>query len=214
VVAHAISLIAVQSSVALDQLRKDPEATARALATIETSSRAALAEMRLMLAILRKRDESRAELVPSPGMADLPALAREASAAGVVIHLLLDGQRPSVVPSGLDLCGYRIVQEALTNVVKHAPGASAEVSVRWSPGGLDLAVSDDGHGPGLLGAPEGRVPPGHGLVGMRERVALFGGSFEAGPRINGGFGVRVKLPFAAASAGFGLADALQRPVPA
>jgi signal transduction histidine kinase len=211
VVAHAISLIAVQSSVALDRLRKDPDASARALATIETSSRAALAEMRRMLAVLRKHDEGLAPLAPSPGMADLPALAHHASAAGVAVRLVLDGRRPSVVPSGVDLCGYRIIQEALTNVVKHAPGASAEVSVRWRPDGLALAVSDDGHGTGLLGAAEGRSLSGHGLIGMRERVALFGGSFEAGPRTNGGFGVRIQLPFGIAPTSAGLAEALQRP---
>jgi signal transduction histidine kinase len=213
VVAHAISLIAVQSSVALDQLHRQPDATARALGTIETSSRAALTEMRRMLAILRQHDESLAPMVPSPGMADLPALTREAATAGVATQLILDGQRPSVVPSGVDLCGYRIIQEALTNVVKHAPGASAEVSVRWRPDGLGFAVSDNGHGPGLLGALDGSMPPGHGLLGMRERVALFGGAFEAGPRIDGGFRVRVHLPFETPSARPGLREALQRSAP-
>ena len=197
VVAHAINLIAVQSSVALERLRQDPDVTARALGTIETSSRGALAEMRRMLAILRQDDESLAHLVPSAGMADLPALARGASEAGVATRLVAEGERPLTVPSGVDLCGYRIVQEALTNVVKHAPGASAQVSVQWHPDGLGLEVSDDGHGPGLLGRPDGQAPSGHGLLGMRERVALFGGSFEAGPRTNGGFGVRVHLPFEA-----------------
>jgi signal transduction histidine kinase len=209
VVAHAISLIAVQSSVALDQLRTEPDASARALGTIETSSRAALAEMRRMLAVLRRQDEGRVEMLPSPGMADLPALAQEASAAGVATRLLADGERPSAVPTGLDLCGYRIIQEALTNVVKHAPGATAEVCVEWRSDGLALAVSDNGHGPGLLGGPDGRPRSGLGLVGMRERVALFGGSLEAGPRTNGGFGVRVHLPFEPPGSRPGLTEARQ-----
>ena len=208
VVAHAISLIAVQSSVALERLRQDPDATSQALGVIETSSRGALAEMRRMLAILRHDDESLAQLQPSAGVADLPALAREAATAGVVTRLVAEGQRPPAVPSGVDLCGYRIVQEALTNVVKHAPGASAEVSVRWQPDGLALEVSDDGHGRGLLGRPEGVAESGHGLLGMRERVALFGGSFEAGPRTNGGWGVRAHLPFEAPAGRAGLAVAL------
>lgn len=208
VVAHAISLIAVQSSVALERLRKDPDATSQALGVIETSSRGALAEMRRMLAVLRNDDESPAQLLPSAGLADLPALTREAATAGVLTRLVTHGHRPPAVPSGVDLCGYRIVQEALTNVVKHAPGAAAEVSVRWSPDGLALEVSDDGHGRGLLGGPGGAAPSGHGLLGMRERVALFGGSFEAGPRTNGGWGVRVHLPFGASATRSGVAVAL------
>ena len=213
VVAHTISLIAVQSSVALERLRKDPDASARALGTIETSSRGALAEMRRMLAILRHDDESLAELVPSSGLADLPALAREATAIGVETRLAVTGDRPPDVPSGVDLCGYRIVQEALTNVVKHAPGASALVSVAWQVAGITLEVEDDGHGPGLLGRSDGQQT-GHGLLGMRERVALFGGSLEAGPRTNGGFRVRARLPFETPSARIGLAGHAQSPAPA
>ena len=208
VVAHAISLIAVQSSVALERLRKDPDGSSRALETIETSSRSALEEMRRMLAILRHDDESLAQLQPSAGVADLPSLAREAEAAGVATRLVVEGERPLAVPSGVDLCGYRIVQEALTNVVKHAPGASAQISVRWRPDGLALEISDDGHGRGLLGRPGGAAESGHGLLGMRERVALFGGSFEAGPRTNGGWGVLAHLPFRAEAARVGLAVAL------
>ena len=161
-----------------------------------------------MLAILRHDDESLAQLQPSAGLADLPSLAREAEAAGVATRLVVEGERPLAVPSGVDLCGYRIVQEALTYVVKHAPGASAQISVRWRPDGLALEVSDDGHGRGLLGRPGGVAESGHGLLGMRERVALFGGSFEAGPRTNGGWGVRAHLPFWGEAARGGLAVAL------
>ena len=207
VVAHTISLIAVQSSVGLDRLRDDPDVTARALGTIETSSRGALAEMRRMLAILRRDDGSLAQLVPASGLADLPVLVSEVSSIGVATRLDVDGQRPPAVPSGIDLCGYRIVQEALTNVVKHAPGATAHVRVSWQPDGLGLEVTDDGHGRGLLGPADGE-PAGHGLLGMRERVALFGGSFVVGPRTNGGFAVRAHLPFEAPSARAGLAGAV------
>jgi signal transduction histidine kinase len=213
VVAHAISLIAVQSSVGLERLRKEPDATARALATIETSSRGALMEMRRMLAILRRDDESLMELAPSSGLSDVPGLAREASAVGVQTRLVIEGERPQTVPPGVDLCGYRIVQEALTNAVKHAPGATARVSLLWQPDGLVLEVRDDGHGPGLLGRPEGQ-PAGHGLVGMRERVALFGGSLEAGPRTNGGYGVRARLPFEAPSLRTGRTEAVPTVNPA
>jgi signal transduction histidine kinase len=213
VVAHAISLIAVQSSVGLERLRKEPDATARALATIETSSRGALSEMRRMLAILRQDDESLMELAPSSGLSDVPGLVREACAVGVETRFRIEGERPSIVPSGVDLCGYRIVQEALTNAVKHAPGATAQVSLRWQPDGLVLEVTDDGHGPGLLGRPQGE-PAGHGLVGMRERVALFGGSLEAGPRTNGGYGVRAHLPFEAPAMRTGPADAVPTVAPA
>jgi len=148
----------VQSSVGLDRLRTEPDATARALGTIETSSRGALAEMRRMLAILRRDDDGLAQLVPASGLSDLPGLLREVSSIGVETRLVVEGERPSAVPSGIDLCGYRIVQEALTNVVKHAPGATAVVSVAWQPGGIGLEVTDDGHGRGLLGTREGRPP--------------------------------------------------------
>ena len=210
VVAHTISLIAVQSSVGLDRLRTEPDATARALGTIETSSRGALAEMRRMLGILRRDNDGLAQLVPVSGLSDLPGLLSEVSSIGVETRLVVDGERPPAVPSGIDLCGYRIVQEALTNVVKHAPGATAVVSVTWESDGIGLEVTDDGHGRGLLGTREGEAA-GHGLLGMRERVALFGGSFAAGPRTRGGFGIRVHLPFEAPSARTGLTGAVPGP---
>ena len=151
VVAHSVTSIAVQSSVGLDRLRKDPDAAERALATIETSSRTALAEMRRMLGMLRQGDEGSASLVPAPGLAHVRSLVEEYAAAGITTRLVVEGERPPAVPPGVDLCAYRIVQEALTNVAKHAPGAQADVSVRWSGDGVVVEVRDDGHGPALFG---------------------------------------------------------------
>jgi signal transduction histidine kinase len=191
VVAHAISLIAVQSSVALERLRKDPDGSSRALETIETSSRSALEEMRRMLAILRHDDESLAQLQPSAGVADLPSLAREAEAAGVATRLLVEGERPLAVPSGVDLCGYRIVQEALTNVLRHAGASSAAVSVAIGTRSLEIDVRDDGSVPVATPAPAGA---GSGLRGMAERAEALGGRVEAGRRAGGGWQVHATLP--------------------
>ncbi len=195
VVAHSVTSIAVQSSVGLDRLRTEPDAAERALATIETSSRTALAEIRRMLGMLRHGDESAASLVPAPGLARVQSLVEESTTAGIATTLTLAGDRPDTVPPGVDLCAYRIVQEALTNVAKHAPGARADVTVSWSDHGVVVEVRDNGHGPALFGPDHRRTHPGQGLLGMRERVALFGGILEAGPRPEGGFGVRAHLPF-------------------
>ncbi len=195
VVAHSVTSIAVQSSVGLDRLRPDPDAAERALATIETSSRTALAEMRRMLGMLRHHDEISASLTPAPGLDLVDALVSESTAAGIATTLAIEGDRPEFVPPGVDLCGYRIVQEALTNVLKHAPGADASVAITWSPESVGIDVHDDGHGVALFGQASGHQPSGQGLLGMRERVALFGGTLTAGPGPGGGFGVVANLPF-------------------
>ena len=195
VVAHSISLIAVQSSVGLDRIRADPVAAEHALDTIETNSRSALAEMQRMLGMLRPESGRMVELIPPPSLDGLSRLAEEAEEAGVPTTIQVNGARPSVVPPGLDLCAYRIVQEALTNVIKHAPDAQAQVSVTWHVEGLTVEVTDNGAGLGLLGEASTSRSPGHGLVGMRERVTLFGGQLLAGPRPSGGFGVIARLPF-------------------
>jgi len=135
------------------------------------------------------------ELIPPPSLDGLSRLAEEAEEAGVPTTIQVNGARPSVVPPGLDLCAYRIVQEALTNVIKHAPDAQAQVSVTWHVEGLTVEVTDNGAGLGLLGEASTSRSPGHGLVGMRERVTLFGGQLLAGPRPSGGFGVIARLPF-------------------
>ena len=195
VVAHSVTSIAVQSSVGLDRLRQDPDAAEQALAAIETSSRTALAEMRRMLGMLRHSEEGSASLVPAPGLAHVRSLVEEYVAAGISTSLTVDGDRPPLVPPGVDLSAYRIVQEALTNVAKHAPGAQADVDIRWSADGVVVEVRDDGHGPALFGPDRERTSPGQGLLGMRERVGLFGGVLAAGPRPEGGFGLLAHLPF-------------------
>jgi signal transduction histidine kinase len=185
VVAHGISVIAVQADAAEAALRVDPERAAEPLRTIRGSATDALAEMRRMLGLLRAADEG-SEHEPQPGLAQLPALLEHARAAGVPVEVALDGE-PQTLPPSLDLTAYRIVQEALTNVRKHAPGARTVVSVAWGTADLRLAVRDDGPGPN---GHEG----GHGLIGMRERARVHGGRVHAGPAPGGGFEVVAALP--------------------
>jgi signal transduction histidine kinase len=154
-----------------------------------------------MLGMLRQGDDGSATLLPAPGLAHVRSLVEEYAAAGITTSLVVHGARPPLVPPGVDLCAYRIVQEALTNVAKHAPGAQADVGIRWSAEGVVVEVRDDGHGPALFGPDRGRTAPGQGLLGMRERVGLFGGVLAAGPRPEGGFGVLAQLPFDAPRTG-------------
>ena len=201
VVAHSVTSIAVQSSVGLDRLRKDPDAAERALATIETSSRTALAEMRRMLGMLRQGDDGSASLAPAPGLAHVRSLVEEYAAAGITTSLVVDGERPQSVPSGVDLCAYRIVQEALTNVAKHAPGAQADVSVRWSDDGVVVEVRDDGHGPACSGPTARGRSPGRGCWACGSGWVCSAVVLAAGPRPEGGFGVFAQLPFDAPRTG-------------
>jgi signal transduction histidine kinase len=153
---------------------------------IERSGRSALTEMRRLVGMLRS-DRSE-PLAPQPGIHDLPVLVSQLREAGLPIDLTVDGSPPGL-PVGIELSAYRIVQEALTNVLKHAGDSHATVRVRYSPDSLELEISDDGRG-----RSNANISGGHGLVGMRERVALYGGQFSAGRRPNGGFAVRVLLP--------------------
>ncbi len=147
--------------------------------------------MRRLLGVLRQPDEPAAgpELSPQPGVAELAALVEGVRAAGLPVVLVIDGD-PGRLPAAVDISAYRIVQEALTNVLKHAGPAIAEVSVRCGAEEVLIEVTDDGAGP----QPAGTAGGGQGLAGMRERVALFGGELVAGPRPDGGFGVRARLP--------------------
>jgi signal transduction histidine kinase len=195
VVAHSISVIAVQSGVGAHVAKTQPEEAAKALAAIEATSRAALTELRRLLGVLRQEDEPQGDLAPVPGLADLDGLLAEVAKAGLAVRLQVEG-RPAPLPAGVDLSAYRIVQEALTNVVKHAGPARAQVTIRYRDHEVMVEVIDDGRG---VAAPtgDGRARVGHGLIGMRERVAVFGGDLEAGPRSDGGFRVAARLPLAA-----------------
>jgi signal transduction histidine kinase len=189
VVAHHVSVMVVQASGARRVIEKDPAQARAALEAVEQAGRTALDEMRRMLEVLRA-DE--AGVGPQPGLADLDRLVAQVRETGLPVELTLEGMdRP--LPAGMDLAAYRIVQEALTNAVKHAGKATARVTVRHEPEALDIEVIDDGRGaaaPLLAGAIEG----GHGLIGMRERVALYDGALETGPVFPGGYRVHARFP--------------------
>jgi signal transduction histidine kinase len=195
VVAHAMSVIAVQSGVGAHVANTRPKEAAKALGAIEATSRAALEELRRLLGVLRQEDEPRGDLAPVPGLADLDSLLAEVAKAGLAVKLRVNGTRPPL-PAGVDLSAYRIVQEALTNVVKHAGPAHAQVMVGYGDQEVTVEVTDDGRG-AVTSAGDGRVGTGHGLIGMRERVQAFGGDLEVGPRPGGGFRVAARLPLAA-----------------
>jgi signal transduction histidine kinase len=194
VVAHAMSVIAVQSGVGAHVADTQPEEAAKALAAIEATSRAALTELRRLLGVLRQDSEPRGDLAPVPGLADLDSLLAEVAKAGLAVRLRVEGT-PSQLPAGVDLSAYRIVQEALTNVVKHAGPARAQVRICYGDHDVAVEVTDNGRGVMAL-AGDGRVGTGHGLIGMRERVAAFGGDLEVGPYPGGGFRVAARLPLA------------------
>jgi signal transduction histidine kinase len=188
IVSHNLSVVVLQAAGAQAVGGQDADP---ALEKIERSGRQALVEMRRLLGVLRQPGEqpARLELSPQPGVAELAALAEGVRAAGLPVVLVVDGD-PGGLPAAVDISAYRIVQEALTNVLKHAGQASAQVNVRCGADVVQIEVTDDGAGPQAGGQPGA----GHGLAGMRERVALFGGELTAGPQPGGGFAVRARLP--------------------
>ena len=186
VVAHAISIIVLQARGGRRSLATDLDEAREALDTIEATGSAALAEMRRLLGMLRRDDEEIA-LAPQPSLRYLDALAAQVREAGLPVELSIEGE-PVELPPGVDLSAFRIVQEALTNALKHGGPATARVVVRYGDHDLELEIADTGVG---AGADDGA---GHGLVGMRERVSLYGGKVEAGPRDGGGFAIRARLP--------------------
>lgn len=190
VVAHSMSLIAVKAGVAHHVAEQHPEEAKAALGVIETTTREALVEMRHILGVLRSGRELDTELGPVPGLAGLPALADHARMAGVPVELEVTGH--DRLPDGVEVSSFRIVQEALTNVVRHAAPAHCRVRVQAGNGAVRIEVTDDGPGARQL---TDRPVAGHGLIGMQERVAVYDGTFDAGPRDTGGFAVIATLPY-------------------
>jgi len=189
VVAHHMSLIAVRAETAPYRLTGLTESARAEFSSLSEVAREALTEMRRLLGVLR--DDQPAALAPQPQLADLPALVKAAQRAGVSVELSLPSA-PGQVPAGVGVCAYRIVQESLSNASQHAPGAVVTVSVARDSGVILLRVAN---GPGGHPGPSGNDHgPGHGLAGMRERVALLGGSLSAGPAPDGGFVVSAALP--------------------
>lgn len=189
-IAHSVSLMVIQAGGARLVMDAEPDRAEESLLGVERAGRDALAEMRALLGALGDGRDPRA-LAPQPGLAEIDGLLAAARESGVQADLHVDGE-PATVSPALDLCAYRILQEALTNAIKHAAPARADVRLRWQAEALELEISDDGRGSGAVNGAGG----GHGIAGMRERVALHGGSVDAGPRAGGGFAVRAQLPLA------------------
>jgi signal transduction histidine kinase len=191
IMAHAMSVIAVRSGVARMVIDTDPGQAREALTIIETTTRRSLREMRLLVSMLRDGEDHDAELSPPPGLGDLDRLVADTAAAGVAVDVDIDGIVRALSPAA-DLSAYRIVQEALTNVVRHAGPTHARVRISYRPAEVNIEVIDDGPG-GQAPPPASRPGSGHGLIGMRERAALFGGQLTAGPD-TAGFRVKASIP--------------------
>ena len=185
-VAHSVSVMVLQAGAAEQVLGASPERARESLQTIQDTGREAIVELRRMLGLLRDPVED-ASLAPQPSVARLDSLVGQVRAAGLPVELTVEGQ-PRRLPPGVDRSAYRIVQEGLTNTLKHAGPARASVTVRYGDHALELEVLDDGRGA------EGANGGGFGLVGMRERAALYGGELDAGARPGGGYALRARLP--------------------
>jgi signal transduction histidine kinase len=188
IVGHSVSVMTVQAAGVRSLLKPDQEREREALMVIEQTGREALAEMRRLVGVLRRPEESPA-LAPQPSLENVDRLVSQAREAGLPVQLRVEGERVQL-PAGVDLTAYRLVQEGLTNAIKHARAEHAEVIVRYVDSRVELTVSDDGDGDG-----DG-VKGGNGLVGMRERVSVYGGELEAGPLPQGGFRLHATLPIA------------------
>jgi len=193
VVAHDVSVMVVQAAAAKRIVEREPDRAEEAIVSIEGTGREALAEMRRLLGVLRRGNEDLA-LAPQPSLSRVDALLARTRAAGLDVALERSGD-DAPLPAGVDLAAYRVVQEALANVVRHAGAEHATVRLTYDPRAVVVEVVDDGRG-----AADGGGKAGHGLIGLRERVDLYGGDFEAGPRAEGGFGVRARLPVAGVAA--------------
>jgi signal transduction histidine kinase len=185
-IAHNVSMVVMQAGAERRVLEKGGGSPHEVLATIESVGRGALTEMRRLIGMLRS--DGADPLAPEPGLADVPLLVAQVREAGLPVDLRIEGARRQL-PLGIELSAYRIIQEALTNALKHAGDARASVLVRYGEDSLELEITDDG-----AGAAAAVASGGHGLAGMRERVALYGGKLDAGHRAGRGFAVRVLLP--------------------
>jgi signal transduction histidine kinase len=186
VAAHHVSVIALHAEAGQSQLPDDTAGADQSFATIGQVARTTLRELRRVVGVLREQGD--APLVPQPGLRQLPALVHEVEQAGVPVTLRVSGA-PRPIGDAVDASAYRIVQEALTNVLRHAGPATAEVNVTYLDGSVSVEVLDNGAGPNGSAGREG-----HGLIGMRERAAAFGGSLTATARPGGGFAVTARLP--------------------
>ena len=186
VIGHALSVIVVQAGAERRVLGNGQGSTREVLAAIEQAGRQALAELGRSLGILRKNDQE-LELAPQPSLRQLDELLAQVREAGLSVELRIEGKEAALAP-GVDLCAYRVVQESLTNVLKHAGPARAQVIIQFHKWDLDIQIIDDGRGPTY------GVGGGHGILGMRERVALYGGDLQTGPRDGRGYEVRARLP--------------------
>lgn len=186
VLGHSLSVMTIQASAVRRVLTPDQTKERDALLAVEQTGREALTEMRRLVGILRLAEDA-SELEPQPGLGQVARLVEQAKGLGLAVELRVEGQ-PMPLPPGVDLTAYRLVQEGLTNVRKHANANHAEVRLRYGDQGLEVEVCDDGKGANAVN--EG----GQGLIGMRERVSIYGGQFEAGPLGDGGFRLRARLP--------------------
>src|SRR5918995_3721888 len=192
VISHNVSVMVLQAAAGADVFATHPERSREALGSIETAGREALAELRRLLSVVDAPVDEGPGLAPPPGLTRLPELVERVRATGLDVSLTVSGDGRAL-PAGVDFSAYRIVQEALTNTLKHAHAATARVDVRFGAHSLEVEIVDDGT---AAGEAPGR---GHGLIGMRERAAVFGGELQAGPRSQGGFVVRAFIPFDGAS---------------
>jgi len=185
IISHTVSVIGLQAGAAERMLDRDPDRAREPLQSIQERARESVLELRRLFGILRE-GEDRAELSPQPRLAQLRVLLEQVRGAGLDVELHVEG-KALPLPPGVELSAYRIVQEALTNVLKHAHASRADVLLRYGDGALELEVTDDGVGAAANGS-------GHGLIGMRERAAVYGGTLATGRRPTGGFFVTAQLP--------------------
>jgi signal transduction histidine kinase len=189
IVTHNVSMMVIQAGAARKVLDKAPDAARDALLSVEEGGRAALGELRGVMGLLVAADGDADDLTPQPGLAQLPPLIDRVRDAGVDVTVTTSGDR-CPLPAGLELAAYRVVQEALTNTVKHASGAHATVDVTYGPDELRITVTDTGGRP----TAESAASTGRGLAGLRERLAVYGGTLQAATRLTGGFRVQAQLP--------------------